>query len=442
MQAGIVGEARAKEEFSKGYSLLKKSLQAQGSLTNSQFEILTPEILVLCAETAIKNGKFDVAHDCSELFFLRDPPQDQFFCRALFIRAQVQAFNSGSATGQDAVNRLEVSIGHILHSIEIALSPSKFPRYNFIIYNASVHYWNVTRRMMRAGACQYLCDSMQVVVSALEKSEERSKSWLCRYQLRLAQCFDDKGDSKRAAQCALAAHDIVQKLPEETPKIESAALQRQVRDFGIYMGRVKDGDCGKLSNSVLASWKSAGIVSEVCANIESIVQQCKSGAIAEPAKIQSALEDALSQLLDKKNATSQSQDDDAPTVRGSGLSSSELDCLAQISFEAVRHKLMSVADKALAAIDRVKQRPPTADVVVGYAKALFVVETFGQSYAPQHCAHIVKAVPPQLPQTKYRALGLARRLEAIKMLERALLTCQRLRKPDLLQARYRFDARP
>ena len=467
VKAGIVGETRAREEFRRGCQLLLKSLDAQGSLTYSNHEILTPEILVLCAETAVANGDFAMAHKASERFFLGHPPEDQFFCRALFVRAQVQAYNNVDATGQDAVDKTLTAVSSLLRCVEIALSPLKFPRYNFIVYNASVHFWNITRRMMRAGSCRYLCEPMAAVVDALTKAaDDMPLAWQCRYQLRLAQCYDDEGDSKNAAQCILAAHGIVGKLtatmnddddgteskqavalPQAAKRQEVEALRRQVRDLGIYMGRTKDGECVKASSAVAAAWRDAGFHSADAAALENVVQQARAGVLGDtPEKLEEALGSALESLEKKSSAPAAAVDDgdggdggggggDGAAVRrrGPALTWQELDVAARLGLEAARCDIFGVAERAIVLVEAVKLKPPTADVVLGYLKAVFIVRTFEKRYAPVHSSGVIRAVPVQLPRQKMRALALARRMEAIATLQRSLLTCNRLRLPNLMQ---------
>ena len=45
-----------------------------------------PELLVLAAEAAIKNGEFDTAREACHDFFLDGGARDQFYCRALFVK--------------------------------------------------------------------------------------------------------------------------------------------------------------------------------------------------------------------------------------------------------------------------------------------------------------------------------------------------------------------
>lgn len=50
-------------------------------------QLRSPELLVLAAETAVKNGEFNLAREaCHEFFLDGGGARDQFFCRALFVK--------------------------------------------------------------------------------------------------------------------------------------------------------------------------------------------------------------------------------------------------------------------------------------------------------------------------------------------------------------------
>ncbi|CAN0168916.1 unnamed protein product, partial [Hapterophycus canaliculatus] len=48
----------------------------------------SPELLLLAAEAAVKNGEFESARlACHEFFLDGGGAKDQFYCRALFVKA-------------------------------------------------------------------------------------------------------------------------------------------------------------------------------------------------------------------------------------------------------------------------------------------------------------------------------------------------------------------
>ena len=126
------------------------------------------ELLVLAAEAGVSNELFDaVAQRACDQFFMDNPPQNQFYCRALFARALVEAWKARPLNGASAVRQLLHAVQFILQALDIALKPGNRPRYDFIVYNSTVHLWNVVRPLMRpgvrrfgAGALGRACDAL------------------------------------------------------------------------------------------------------------------------------------------------------------------------------------------------------------------------------------------------------------------------------------------
>lgn len=55
--------------------------------------------------------------------------------------------------------------------------PSWRRRYYFLVYNASVLYWQMVRPFLRPGYRHYLVPSLAQMVSALSQTEEEDKEW-------------------------------------------------------------------------------------------------------------------------------------------------------------------------------------------------------------------------------------------------------------------------
>lgn len=50
-------------------------------------------------------------------------------------------------------------------------------RYYFLVYNASVLYWQMVRPFLKPGYYQYLISSLSQIVSVLNQTEEEDKDW-------------------------------------------------------------------------------------------------------------------------------------------------------------------------------------------------------------------------------------------------------------------------
>jgi len=63
---------------------------------------------------------------------------------------------------------------YLLKAISFAKENS---RYYFLVYNASVLYWNFCRSFLKPGTKQYLTKSMQQVVKALDDIDDSDYEW-------------------------------------------------------------------------------------------------------------------------------------------------------------------------------------------------------------------------------------------------------------------------
>lgn len=50
-------------------------------------------------------------------------------------------------------------------------------RYYFLVFNASVLYWQMARPFLKPGYCQHLIASLAQIVSVLQQTEEEDKDW-------------------------------------------------------------------------------------------------------------------------------------------------------------------------------------------------------------------------------------------------------------------------
>ena len=57
----MFGAGAGKQDLEKGYRILTNARKVSGGFEYSNNNILTPEILILCAETAVKNQTYEIA---------------------------------------------------------------------------------------------------------------------------------------------------------------------------------------------------------------------------------------------------------------------------------------------------------------------------------------------------------------------------------------------
>ncbi|KAH9504271.1 Cilia- and flagella-associated protein 46 [Bulinus truncatus] len=119
----------------QAYSLLLNVTQSRTSTDTP--ESFGQDLYVLCAEVAYQHGCSEIATNCLKLFFVKQPAANQFLGRAYLCQAQLLAPKDASDHEQ-----LEKSVTYILKTISFAKNNS---RYHFLVYNASVVYWQLCR---------------------------------------------------------------------------------------------------------------------------------------------------------------------------------------------------------------------------------------------------------------------------------------------------------
>ena len=80
--------------------------------------------------------------------------------------------------GAESIRRIKLSVSYLLESLDFTTAsglassgrlapPLPISSYSFLVYNASVHYWNIVRPLMRDGTRKYLAPSLTRFVDAL-----------------------------------------------------------------------------------------------------------------------------------------------------------------------------------------------------------------------------------------------------------------------------------
>ena len=96
---------RASSLFLSTYRELKFAREQRNLLRGCE-NLSSPELLVLAAEAAVKNKRFDIAAEVTQTFFLdAGGTEDQFLCRTLFVQALVEGHAAEPLHGAAGVQR-------------------------------------------------------------------------------------------------------------------------------------------------------------------------------------------------------------------------------------------------------------------------------------------------------------------------------------------------
>ncbi|KAL7877973.1 hypothetical protein SRHO_G00046160 [Serrasalmus rhombeus] len=204
----------------KAYAAIKDVVSGK---TTSDAKCLLPELCVLCAEQALRLGCKEITEDCLMMYFESKPLPNQFLCRAYFCQAQLNS-SSSVCTVED----MDKAVMYYLKAIEISKDN---PRYHFLVFNASLLYFQTVRVFLRPGQRRHLVSSLTQVLSALEVVHEPDYAWRAELMLLLVECLVDAGKYKEAATFAKVTSDFIElHKPEMYPRIFSIQVRYNLID--------------------------------------------------------------------------------------------------------------------------------------------------------------------------------------------------------------------
>ncbi|XP_058291853.1 cilia- and flagella-associated protein 46 isoform X5 [Hylobates moloch] len=205
----------------KAYELIKSANLGKSELDPS--ESFSPDLFVLCAEQALKMQQPEMSEDCIQMYFKVKAPITQFLGRAHLCRAQMCAPKSA-----ENLEEFENCVTQYMKAINFAKGE---PRYYFLVYNASVLYWQMARPFLRPGYRHHLIPSLSQIVNVLSQTEEEDKEWRAELMLELLECYLQAGRKEEAAGfCSTAAPFIKSHVPQKYRQIFSVMVRHELMD--------------------------------------------------------------------------------------------------------------------------------------------------------------------------------------------------------------------
>ncbi|XP_053305919.1 cilia- and flagella-associated protein 46 [Spea bombifrons] len=203
------------------YKLIKAA-NAERSLGDAP-ENFGSDLYVLCAEQAFQIGNPGMSTECLQMYFKSEPPANQFFGQAYLCLAQLHAPQPANNAEE-----LETSVAYYLKAIAFAKQQQ---RYYFLVYNASVLYWQMARPFLKPGCRRVLVPSLSSVVSALEEINENDVTWRAELMMELIECLMDAQKNKEAADFASGIAEFIRtKVPSKYPLLFSKMVQHKLID--------------------------------------------------------------------------------------------------------------------------------------------------------------------------------------------------------------------
>ncbi|MFT7806045.1 cilia- and flagella-associated protein 46 [Arapaima gigas] len=206
----------SKAETLKDVDSLKTAYRLVKGGTKGDPRCFSPELYILCAEQALQLGCPEISKDCLNMYFKGKPPANQFLTRAYLCSGQLSSLHT---LGHVDIDKAVI---YFLKAIEIS---KEQPRYHFLVFNASVLYFQAICPFLRPGTRQHLVSSLMQVVKALEDVREADLSWRAQLMLHLVECLVDSGMEKEATSFAKLTSDFIQ---ANTPHLYSRIFSLQV----------------------------------------------------------------------------------------------------------------------------------------------------------------------------------------------------------------------
>ncbi|KAM4591923.1 cilia- and flagella-associated protein 46-like [Odontesthes bonariensis] len=222
--------AKAKENkdsdaLQSAYSLIKA---AEASGASGRTPRISLELYVACAEEALQQGHVEISTACLKMYFEGDPPAKQFLCRALLCQAKLKC---PPATG--SVEDFKEAVTYFLKAIEVSV---KEPRYHFMVFNASVLYFQAVRPLLQPGRCRHLVPSLKQVVQSLAEVADQDYGWRAELMIHLLACLVDSRQVEEAATFANVTEQFIEShSPHLYPKLYALLVRHELSEEGVLL---------------------------------------------------------------------------------------------------------------------------------------------------------------------------------------------------------------
>ncbi|XP_054238278.1 cilia- and flagella-associated protein 46 [Indicator indicator] len=209
---------RDAEALENAYELIKSASQEKSS------DNLSTDLYVLCAEQGLQLGYLEISSDCLQMYFKGKFPVNQFLGRAYLCQGQLH-----TPLSTDNLEDFEKFVMFFRKAIDFAIHNQ---RYYFLIYNASVLYWQLVRPYLKPGFRYCLIPSLSQIVKALNQIEEQDSEWRAELMINLLECFLDASKLKDAKEfSSTAATFIKENVPDKYSQLFSLMVYHKLMDI-------------------------------------------------------------------------------------------------------------------------------------------------------------------------------------------------------------------
>lgn len=184
------------------------------------------ELIITAIETAFLTENYDISRKILEIYFLKSPQQDQFYCRAKIILGLLIDHEASSTYGEMSIKQRKLALSELLKALEISLLNENKERYQFIIFNISLDCWKIVRQFLRKGRAKFFKDEMNLLSTSLEQLRNIDKNWLITFFTGTSFCYDDAEDTKKSLEYLEKSINIAEEIVLEHSNNEATKLEQ------------------------------------------------------------------------------------------------------------------------------------------------------------------------------------------------------------------------
>ncbi|CAD8135763.1 unnamed protein product [Paramecium octaurelia] len=390
--------SQSQDSIDKINQILKKNIR-------SSFLDISQEVIIkYCEACLIVPDKAHIAQQYIDLYFQRNTSQGQFYIRALFIKARLISMNGHDRLlkAEDMIKNLKLSLTYVQQGLDIISKPENKQKYGFLIYNASICVYNIIRPMLKPQWQLSFVDILDKIDKMFEEVDEADYDWRCRFTWLLFYClYDDRKAD---------AFKLLDRLWETTKKKGDCDFQNSLLRLRIHIGK----EYKQALDSAFKESESAP--SEKAWKSLFMLQKMRSGLIPE-----AQVEKELINLINSISSAVLPGNEVAATNK---LAPVFQERLAESGRVALQYNLVNIADSITAFLSRVRQLHQKAYILHEYNKAELFIKKAGPL--------IDNKTGMRLNSLQIKMQEVERRIEALKTMEKVMVTNKKLNDPDLI----------
>jgi hypothetical protein len=297
----------------------------------------------------------------------------------------------------------------IQKSIEIINRPENKAKYQFLIYNASITTWHIIRPLIKPGWAKSMAEIVEKLSNLLEDNDDSDYNWRYRYMAVLVQSFMDADKKPDALK-------ILDKLWEATKKRGDCNFLEVLFRTRTHLYRD--------NNGVLANIKKDTEIGDDKLGFKTlyVLQTLRSGVIPDP-QVEKELQ-ACMQILSPASVQLSEGADKSSIPSNTKISPINQDRLAEAGRLAIKHNLIPLCEGACNVISRASQGSLRAKIWTEYSKAELILKK------PKSEVDLKTGMKLNTLQKQIEEFD--RRVEALKLLDRAMIANKRLADPYII----------